>query len=387
MKIKLENLPPLDTDEIEQFAKAIAMLTEKKSISELQKIYDLIVKQKELTRSEAIAASEVKRALVSLQKPLKPLNPLLVLPMHKWWHLFIDKKYQKSEKSDHDNALCFDLDDSPGFFHAMMSLFEEVLLPIQPGTITIITFKDYYILHEKVTKKAMAKGTDSYLQIAEGWSDRTTTFAMTDLSVPPSLEAIEEMVKEKLLACNKFDLPNLLKGEFPKGAHEEDKQVLKLIATLTDKAGGPASFTAVLTFIGESRKYEAQPNYTQEQAPQKVQQILDEYYQEQEKIRKQRKLGKTIVVGELTEADQKSLLVIVKCIRALHVGHFFPDANGRLNIMLLLNKFLLEECFSPVILNDPAVFGGGKSLKQLLEEVLTGMSTFLQVVKTETTSL
>src|SRR5690242_16659957 len=150
MKIKIEKLPPLDTDEIELFAKAIAELTEKKSVGELQTIYKLLIEQKVLTRSEAIAASEVKRALVILQLPLKPLNPLLELPMHKWWHLFIDKKYQKSEKSDHDNALCFDLDESPGFFHAMMSLFEEVLLPIQPGVITIITFKDYYILHEKV---------------------------------------------------------------------------------------------------------------------------------------------------------------------------------------------------------------------------------------------
>jgi hypothetical protein len=73
---------------------------------------------------------------------------------------------------------------------------------------------------------------------------------------------------------------------------------------------------------------------------------------------------------------------IVKTIRALHVGHFFGDANGRLNIFLLLNKLLIEEGFSPAILpNNPDVFGGLKTLDGLVQDVLKGMELFKQEVE------
>ncbi len=58
--------------------------------------------------------------------------------------------------------------------------------------------------------------------------------------------------------------------------------------------------------------------------------------------------------------------------------HCFEDANGRLNIMLLLNRFLLEESLSPVILKDPAVFGGALTLDELVNEVDAGIKRFAE---------
>jgi hypothetical protein len=76
------------------------------------------------------------------------------------------------------------------------------------------------------------------------------------------------------------------------------------------------------------------------------------------------------------------LQAIAKVIRALHVIHAFRDANGRLNIMLLLNKFLIENGFMPVILpHDPEVFGGSYSIDDLVTEIVLGMRAFREAVR------
>jgi len=63
-------------------------------------------------------------------------------------------------------------------------------------------------------------------------------------------------------------------------------------------------------------------------------------------------------------------------IRGLHVSHFFEDANGRLNTMLLLNRLLVEEGFPPVIMDDTSIFGGGFTASQLIGQVRRGVSNF-----------
>jgi hypothetical protein len=103
-------------------------------------------------------------------------------------------------------------------------------------------------------------------------------------------------------------------------------------------------------------------NYGIDRGPVLTQQILDRYYQ------------------EVDAADTRAgkLRAIVKAIRAIHVTHAFRDANGRLNVQILLNKFLLEQGFDPTILPEQGlgIFGGGFTVDQLALAVSEGSTRF-----------
>jgi hypothetical protein len=51
--------------------------------------------------------------------------------------------------------------------------------------------------------------------------------------------------------------------------------------------------------------------------------------------------------SEVTAADSKNgqLTAIARLIRTLHIIHYYPDGNGRLNVYLLLPRLLLEYGF------------------------------------------
>lgn len=70
------------------------------------------------------------------------------------------------------------------------------------------------------------------------------------------------------------------------------------------------------------------------------------------------------------------LKAIAKVCRALEIFHIFPDGNQRTIIFGLLNKFLIENEFSPVILKDPIIFDGYDCLDELVEEIKQGMERF-----------
>jgi hypothetical protein len=108
--------------------------------------------------------------------------------------------------------------------------------------------------------------------------------------------------------------------------------------------------------------------------------VLDGYYQEKKRIETTMPKDGPDVVA------RAKLRAIVTTIRKLHVGHFFVDGNGRLNVVLMLNKLLLQEGFSPVILDDTWVFGGGFTVEALIVEVQKGMAAFSAAVGSSQTS-
>ena len=67
---------------------------------------------------------------------------------------------------------------------------------------------------------------------------------------------------------------------------------------------------------------------------------------------------------------------IARLVRALHVGHYFHDANGRLNTMVLLNRLLIDCGFSPVLMNRTDIFGGAFSEKELVAALEVGFQAF-----------
>lgn len=79
---------------------------------------------------------------------------------------------------------------------------------------------------------------------------------------------------------------------------------------------------------------------------------------------------------KLAKSDEGELLAIVKLCRALEIYHPFRDGNQRTIVFCLLNKLLIENNFSPVILEDPVVFDGYLSAEELVDAVKKGMQTF-----------
>lgn len=92
-----------------------------------------------------------------------------------------------------------------------------------------------------------------------------------------------------------------------------------------------------------------------------MEQILERYYEEISRAQGQR---------IPRSRDLARLRAIVRAARA------FTIAGGRLNGLLLLNKLLLEECFDPVIFEEPDALGGDGTLDELVARVVRGMNNF-----------
>ena len=90
-------------------------------------------------------------------------------------------------------------------------------------------------------------------------------------------------------------------------------------------------------------------------------------------------------ISQPLSAESK-LKTIIELIVSLERTHPFVDANTRTFSMLLLNKELLRNGFSPTILNNPNRFAG-LSRAELYNEVVNGMTYFQQVKLGNTTNL
>lgn len=80
------------------------------------------------------------------------------------------------------------------------------------------------------------------------------------------------------------------------------------------------------------------------------------------------------------QEKDKKLIVILYFIRSLCRLHPFKDANIRVFVMLLFNKCLIENGFSPTILDNPNVFDG-HSIEELVIATKKGFDNF-RFVKT-----
>lgn len=76
----------------------------------------------------------------------------------------------------------------------------------------------------------------------------------------------------------------------------------------------------------------------------------------------------------------EKLVAIVKCVTDLEQAHVFADGNARTMVFLTLNKFLIENGFSPTMVEVPLSFGGLET-KELCEMVEKGWETFAQFRK------
>lgn len=360
-----------DTERPAEFANWVGALSKTGPI--LTNLMDELHQIAAPNRNETVAYSVVKHRMDASTPQQKDNTYMSRLPADQWRKLFIDKGVQRpGTESNATNALKFDNQSSPGYYSAMSSSFEDHVATAVADARVAIDADDYTAMHTQVADWTLKRRDDGgYDRMPLGYSGPETRFGVfstppadneADLQLP-SLTGLREMAAEGTLGFN-LENPN---GQLPGNGslakiHYKGRQALA-------NAENP---NAVLHPVGD--RFSANVAGEADTARERIQAVLDRYYAEIDDV------------GGATQAiiNRGKLGVIVKAIRALHVGHFFQDANGRLNTMTLLNKFLIEEGFTPVIMDDTGAFGGGFSIDQLIAQVVRGMRAFGAAVEFET---
>jgi Domain of unknown function (DUF4157) len=359
-----------DTADAQQFDEWLQNLSVPASENVFGALDGLVAPQ----RHEAIAKS---KAMLKLSNGATQDfdNPLLrTIPENQWWKLFIDKGAQNADDSNSVNALRFDSESSPGYLSAMAKSFGEHVASAVPGERDRKGAAKYAAMHQQVAAGTLKQDGDDFIQMPQARSGMNTTFGV--LSTPgdaphdhdlnlPSLSGMREMVTEGL-AGTRVDV---LRGAAPAADASSLGKYNYKARGFTDGRGAGYRPTTRINSLGDN--FRANTNYDQAGGAALIQGILDRYY----------------VEIAASDTPVRKLQSIVKAIRALHVGHFFEDANGRLNTMTLLNRFLIEEGLQPVIMDSTAIFGGGFSVDQLVGQVVRGMRTFGAVAGIEEDAL
>jgi len=348
-----------DTEQIEAFDRWLTTL----DAQALKRVYTALDEIASPTRAEAIARSRVKTLQVSAGPAKGADNALGALPKDQWWKLFVDRGAHDDKQSNTQNAMRFDNESSPGFYDAMMRAYEQVLAPTEEGLRTDLSPDDLVEIHDMVTAGTLTKTDNSFGATPHALSGRGsqgTTFPMTKKDDElPSAVAFEE-----LAASGVVGLDSRAQGPYQTPIVDGDNPERRFRKRATAASTGNS-----MTNVRPLSNYVVDTNYDQQDATAIMGELLDAYHDER---------GRADKLTDDSARDATKLRAIVKVIRGLHTAHVFTDANGRLNTMVLLNKFLLEEGFDPVIMDDTSMFGGGFSVEQLVGQVTRGMNTFSQ---------
>ncbi|MBB6734387.1 hypothetical protein [Cohnella zeiphila] len=336
----------------------------------LQKVYETLKSSSNVSREDAIAKSQLKMLMVSLDEGEKPENGLAHLPKEDWWKLFIDRDLHNANDSDKTNALRFDMDSSPGFYDAMMIGLENFVAPASSEYPTSLTSKEYMDMHQAVTKGTLIKSHEQegkYIPIPNDKSGSTsgrggTSFGMTKVEDSlPNIKAFKSLAEDGIVGLNPHHNRPLREAEDGDSSHTRFLREASKISSQTS--------TTPRTELTAFDKNTLSTKYDKSQMEDLLTKTLNRYDEEIKGIKENDKL-------EQGEVEEQKLYAIAGVIRELHVSHFFTDANGRLNTFLLLNRFLIEEGFSPVIMDDTSMFGGGFSIGQLVGQLKRGMNNF-----------
>lgn len=274
-----------------------------------------------------IVGNEKSGDLLASKKQLVS-TPLALLPRTSWWKLFIDRKFHKEASP----ALLFDREKSKGFHAVMMRVFKSQFDLARTMNVPL-DYKEYEKLYQAVSRDV--GGIGHYGPSGTDSPDGTTTFPPT---FTPSIAALAELKVENIGYWN-----------IPANIKTYDKA--------TDKVA--------IMYYGSPPAWTCSVGYKMAEGPALANYFLKRYYGE---------IG--TVGGPLAQ-----LTAIVRLVRVLHVYHFFRDANGRLNTMVVLNKLLMENGFPPTIVSDPAIFGGGYTLAELIDDVEAGMKMVLHEIQ------
>lgn len=243
------------------------------------------------------------------------------------WMLFIDKDCHFQGEMFFDNSSKNGYDGEPGYNSAMHLAFDYVLTN----------------LHKKLDAEEFKNIHHLCVGTVENVNSKEKDFR------PSSYGIILSQISEAAKAEWKSE---------------------KLIVTMKDIREG-LDVDSFLSFFSPINGYNVVSNYEKEDQDtikDKVNTLFGDYYSQ---------------LDEAKDDDDKILSAIVSLCRKLEIGHFFSDGNQRTIVFIILNKLLIENGFTPVILDDPVVFDGYHSQNELIQDVKFGMSNFLACVTSQ----
>ncbi|MFV2022115.1 hypothetical protein [Micromonospora sp. LOL_023] len=217
------------------------------------------------------------------------------VPEDDWWRLYIDPLHQQpAQMWRPDNpGLYYDHDEEPGFRDSMVEAYRDHLFPAAP--IGQIDSGRYHEMHAAVVRH-LPGGVD--------WTGQPNPDGVPDPSLSPVYGPLADSVRELRI----------------------DGRPL----VSTDRAADP------IVLLDTRQEPVFVPNYPADEAPGLVDRILTGHY---------------AAMVAATEPFEK-LRTISATIVSLHIGHFHPDGNARVNIDLLLHRLMIDAGFDPVIFPD-----------------------------------
>jgi hypothetical protein len=277
------------------------------------------------------------------------------LPKEELWRMYINPKDFSTAEESKDPGSYYDNDKSPGFKQGMLrALQEELSFGSNLGR--KVDFKEYTRLHDLVSEglKSGLMGENDTRETTRGLSAGETLY-MANGTIYTESDALKLPTTISVVPLPVVNFP----------INDWNKDDSRLANDLLDETidglpmVGKGKLGSSVVTTGEGR---INVNYSLNQGPVITQKVFDRYYREVSKAR----------------TRKEKLHAIVKAVRAVHVTHVFRDANGRLNVNILLNKFLLEQGFDPTVLpaEGLGMFGGGFGIDALVDAVEKGSKVF-----------
>lgn len=302
---------------------------------------------------QALGGYSEQQMLENYQPPVNPKsyttrNPLKRLPKADWYRLFLDKNKHQEAEALSDPGMFFDNDRSPGYKRSMVEAMENAIIKDRGKRLNYDQYKEY---HDQVIKYTDSHQHSNMLKLGgrDEWSQFSTE-------------------------------------RYPKGQEPEYTERLDAAAEMRAERvnGRPLITDFDESLLGSGNGLLSHPNAVSVRAPMSSENGDNERYDTRYASSESRDLVNGIFKDhyegiDSTDDPQVKLNRIAQTVRSLHVGHFFGDANGRLNIMLLMNKMLVDEGFKPSVLPDgPSIFGGQKTIAGLVDNMERGMDEFEQ---------
>ena len=280
------------------------------------------------------------------------------VPERAWWLIYINPKDHAEALAKASAGACptpadlYDCDESQGYRSGMEAAF-RLLFQQTPPLVTIDS-RFYRELHQ-VAIGALAG--DNNHELVEEWSTGTPA----------------ELINRAGKSAGSVSFPMTQDGERAMAVDLADETVViddRAVSVLTQlpEDNGQAEAMLLSRDGAHADRYAClldqnliSVNYPRARAPQLVDAVGTRF------------------AGELRDADSElnRLRAIVKLIRALHVLHLFTNANGRLNITLLLTKLLLDQGLGPVLLaNMDDLFSGSYTVDEMVDGVRAGLVAF-----------
>ncbi|MFL6124510.1 nucleotidyl transferase AbiEii/AbiGii toxin family protein, partial [Actinophytocola sp.] len=283
----------------------------------------------QFTDADSLHSTDYAASQASEPSGARPPKRLAdVLPRADWYRLYLNPKdIAAAERMYPDNpGSLYDNQRSPGFQAGMEGAYERFLNPAD-FTAQRLNSDLYRQMHEAVTAQ---------LGREIPWSGRGTTgFPLG--SSRPSPDVFSDTVGGRPL-------------------------MVDAAALLRSGQKAPIAPVTILDTWTNRDKPIVRTNYRQNEVQGLVDSVFDDFYND---------------LGRATN-DTERFRAIGRVVRNLHIVHPFEDANGRLNIHLLLPRLLLEAGFQPILFRDLVpLFDGSRTLDQVADAMARGQGVDL----------